>query len=110
MEKKSINFWKTSNAAVEIVQMCCPFCDGEWYELDDHELEDCPLCDAEFYENPMRESYDSETYTLIVDHKTGVPSLIKMGEYEPVVRDSATDPTESPSVAAAETGIGGSYE
>jgi len=110
MEKKSINFWKTSNAAVEIVQMCCPFCDGEWYELDDHELEDCPLCDAEFYENPMRESYDSETYTLIVDHKTGIPSIIRNDEYEPVQRVSAYDSTESPSVAAAETGIGGSYE
>ncbi|MEK3987665.1 hypothetical protein MHB77_30490 [Paenibacillus sp. FSL K6-3166] len=87
MNKKSINFWITSNAAVEVVVRCCPYCDGEFYELDDHELEECPLCNVEFDKEPMKQSYDSSTYSLIVDHKTGIPSVIKMSEYEPVERD-----------------------
>ncbi|MEK4878907.1 MULTISPECIES: hypothetical protein [Paenibacillus] len=92
--KKSINFWKTSNAAIEIVVMCCPYCDGEFYELDDYELEDCPLCNAAFDKEPTKDGYDSSTYTLIVDHKTGVPSVIKMDEYEPVVREAPSSQTE----------------
>lgn len=80
--KKSINFWETSNMAIQIRSLCCPHCEGEFYEIDDHELEECPVCHKELDEEPEMLAWDSETYSLIVDHKTGVPSVIKMSEYE----------------------------
>jgi uncharacterized Zn-finger protein len=85
VEKKSINFFKTSNQAIEINEMWCPYCEGVFYELDDHTLDDCPLCNAKFDEEPSRNNWDSDTYTLIVDHKTGIPSVIQNDEYEPVL-------------------------
>ncbi|MEC0171675.1 hypothetical protein [Paenibacillus graminis] len=92
--KKSINFWKTSNSAVEIRTMECPHCERPFYELDGHELDDCPLCGEELHEEPEPLRYDSRTYTLIVDHKTGVPSVIRNDEYEPVVREAPPSQTE----------------
>ncbi|MEK0313731.1 hypothetical protein [Cohnella sp. 56] len=87
MTKKSIDFFKTSNMAVEINIMRCVHCEGEFYELEDKELDDCPLCGNGFDEEPVKEAYDSETYTLIVDHKTGIPSVIRNDEYEPVTKE-----------------------
>ncbi|KWX79942.1 hypothetical protein [Paenibacillus jilunlii] len=109
MEKKSINFWETSNMAVQIRRMCCPECEGEFYEIDDHVLEDCPICHVALFDEPETMEWDSTTYTLIVDHKTGVPSVIRNDEYEPVLRDSAIVPTES-AQASAGGRIGGSHE
>lgn len=111
MEKKSINFWKTSNMPIEINKMWCEQCQEPFYEIDDHELEECPNCGYEFYQSPSKDDWDSETYTLIVDHKTGVPSVIRNDEYEPVLRDSAIVPTESAQAqAGGRKGSGGSHE
>jgi len=84
MGKKSINFFKTSNSAIEINEMLCPYCDGIFYEMEDRQLDECPLCDVEFDEEPTKNAADAESYTLIVDHKTGIPSVIRNDEYEPV--------------------------
>jgi hypothetical protein len=87
--KKQINFHKTSNMAIEIKELFCLYCNGVFYELDSRELDECPLCENRFNSEPSENDYDSETYTLIVDPKTGVPSVIRNDEYEPVRRDKA---------------------
>lgn len=92
--KKSINFWETSNMAIAVRRLCCPECEGEFYEIDDHELDECPICHVAIFDEPETLGWDSSTYTLIVDHKTGVPSVIKMDEYEPVVREAPSIQTE----------------
>ncbi|MDO3682175.1 hypothetical protein [Paenibacillus ehimensis] len=94
MEKKSIDFFRTSNTAIEINEMWCPYCEGVFYELDEHALDECPLCRSVFVEEPSLNEHDSETYTLIVDHKTGIPTVIRNDEYEPVLRPKATETTE----------------
>lgn len=100
MEKKSINFWKTSNMAIDINEMRCPYCEKVFYEFDDHALDECPLCENEFISEPSVNSDDSYTYSLIVDAKTGIPSVIKLDEYEPVLKDYV--PTEIHSGKATE--------
>lgn len=92
--KKAINFWETSNEAIAIRRLYCPHCEGEFYEIDDHELDDCPICHKAIFDEPEILAWDSSTYTLIVDHKTGVPSIIRNDEYEPILRDSAPEETE----------------
>lgn len=91
MAKKPINYFKTSNSAIEIKELSCPACRGSFYELDSRELDDCPMCDHKFTEAPFELAYDTETFTLIVDPMTGVPSVIKNVEYEPVPREVPTD-------------------
>lgn len=86
MSKKTINFHETSNQAVEINTMRCQYCDGKFYELDGQELDTCPICKTEFHDEPERELYDSVTYQLIVDARTGVPNVIKNEDYEPIVQ------------------------
>ncbi|PNQ79675.1 hypothetical protein [Paenibacillus sp. F4] len=73
-----INFFTTSNMALEIKKMSCVNCENEYYELEGHEIFDCPVCGCDFCdERPTKESCDSESYTLIVDSKTGMPSIVK---------------------------------
>jgi len=88
MDKKSINFFKTSNSAIEINEMQCPYCDGTFYEMEGRQIDECPLCDADFDEEPNHNATDSESYTLIVDHKTGIPSIIRNDEYEPILKSN----------------------
>ncbi|MEB8638163.1 hypothetical protein P4H32_31460 [Bacillus cereus] len=84
MEK--INFFKTSNTTLSIKEMFCNYCDGVFFEFEDHELDECPLCGGNFGEiEPSENSCDDDTYVLIVDHKTGVPRIVKDGEYEAVL-------------------------
>lgn len=77
----NIDFQKTSNSCISIKEMFCHSCNGSFYELEDHELDQCPLCEAEFDDiehiEPSENASDDETWTLIVDHKTGRPSIIK---------------------------------
>ncbi|MBU7319010.1 hypothetical protein [Paenibacillus oleatilyticus] len=94
MEKKSIDFFRTSNTAIEINEMWCPYCEGVFYELDMYELDECPLCRSVFVEEPSLNESDSDEYTLIVDPQTGIPTVIRNDEYEPVLRPKAIGATE----------------
>lgn len=83
---ESINFFKTSNTTLSIKEMFCNHCNGKFYELEDHELDECPLCEGDFVEiEPSENACDDDTFVLIVDHKTGMPRILKDGEYEPVM-------------------------
>ena len=81
MEK--INFYKTSNTALSIKEIFCLYCDGIFHELEDHELEECPICGGDFGDiEPSENACDDNTYILIVDHKTGIPRIVKRDEVE----------------------------
>lgn len=95
METKSINYFQTSNMAIEINEMWCYSCDGTFYELEEHTLEECPLCNAQFEHEPSKNDWDADTYTLIVDHKTGIPSVIRNDEYEAVLKPKAIESNET---------------
>lgn len=92
--KKSIDYFKTSNMAIEINKMWCEQCQEPFFELEDRELDECPNCGREFHQAPSKDDWDSDTYTLIVDHKTGIPSVIRNDEYEPVLREAPSTATE----------------
>lgn len=86
-ELKIINYFTTSNQAIEINSMCCPYCDFTFYELEGHELEDCPSCNREFNMEPELIQWNAETYRLILDHKTGIPRVILDKEYQAFPRE-----------------------
>jgi len=78
---KTIDFHKTSNMAIEINEMCCSACHKTFYELEDHELDQCPMCDYMYgTHEPDKNDSDCDTYLLIVDPNTGIPSIIRRGK------------------------------
>lgn len=93
MEK--INFFKTSNTTLSIKEMFCFFCNDTFYEFEDHELDLCPKCGGDFGEmEPSENDCDDNTYILIVDHKTGVPRVVRDDEVEAIMPKNS-DLTES---------------
>ena len=80
-----INFRKTSNAVIAVKECICNYCNKIFYELGAHALDECPLCDGDFSElEPSENECDYDTYSIALDPKTGVPRVIKEGEYEAV--------------------------
>lgn len=82
---KTIDFYKTSNMAIEINEMYCEICESPFYELDGHELDNCPKCGHSFVgHEPEVNDRDDDTYLLIVDPVTGVPAVVRR-DGEPVL-------------------------
>jgi hypothetical protein len=81
----TIEFYKTSNMAIEIVEMYCDICESPFYELDGRELDCCPKCEHPFVSyTPEKSDSDYDTYLLIVDPVTGVPAVVRR-DGEPVL-------------------------
>lgn len=75
---KTIDFYKTSNMAIETVEMYCDICENPFYELDGRELDCCPRCEHPFISyTPGQNASDYDTYILIVDPVTGVPAVVR---------------------------------
>lgn len=100
MEK--INFHKTSNMVIAIQEQFCNHCNKVFYELEGQELEKCPLCEGDFSElEPSQNVCDYDTYSIVLDPKTGVPRIIKEGEYEPITSNHVLPPLHQLEITAA---------
>lgn len=77
-KEQKINFRVTSNMCIEIRHFYCPACEQKLYELVDWESEQCVYCGQEFH-GEIPADYEPDEYYLIVDPKTGVPSVIEGG-------------------------------
>lgn len=91
---KTIEFYKTSNMAIEITSMYCDICEHPFYELDGRELDCCPKCEHPFVSyTPEKIDSDYDTYLLIVDPVTGIPAVVRR-DGEPVLAPKEGADTE----------------
>lgn len=82
---KPIDFYKTSNMAIEINEVICSACEAPFYELDGRELDRCPTCGWMYGDQELElNAADRDTYLLIVDPVTGVPAVVRR-DGEPVL-------------------------